>query len=109
MWVILIGGFVLCYGGVSSNGAYCNGGDVNVNSYEDLLSLARKIANERGYDVNEHDFLIGRDGDFTTVTLVPKTPPDKEKEGWVLIGGGGKLFFKVENGKYKFIKIQFGQ
>ncbi len=106
MWVILIAGFVLSYGGLS-NVVYSKGGDVNTNNQEDLLSLAREIASEHGYEVDKYNFLIGREGDFTTVELEPKRRDDKP--GWVRLGGGGMLFFKIENGKYKFIKIRGGE
>jgi len=72
----------------------------------ELLSSAREIARQHGYDIDEYELHIGQEDGFTTVTLEPKPLPDKNV---VQVGGGGRLFFQVHKGKYTFIRIEYWQ
>ncbi len=100
---ILVTSFALYCAGLSTV-VYGNGGN-DTRSREDLFSLARDIARKYGIDADEYDLRIGKEGDLTTVELWPK-PKTKDV---IQLGNGSTLFFKIENGKYKFIKIMHWQ
>jgi hypothetical protein len=90
---------VLCYGGFL-NLIYANGGSV-VGDRNELIRLAKEIASDNKIDVTNCDLRLSEEGDFIVFEFWPKALDQ--------VGGGGKLFFKKENGKYSFAKIELWQ
>lgn len=80
---------------------YANG-DYTVENKDALISMAKEIAKKAKmayYD--DSDIKIVTENDFTIVKFIPK-PKD-------VAGGGGAIYFKIEKGKYKFVKTVLWQ
>jgi len=73
---------------------------IEVESREELLQLAYDIATVEKIDVNDCDVEVTERIGSIEVKFIPRKRQ---------MGGGGKLSFKEENGKYRFVKIQLWQ
>lgn len=91
--------FVNCYANVSTN-LHANGGDI-MEDKKSLVSLAKEIAVKEMIDVENSDIKMVQEDKFIIVEFHPKNINQ--------LGGGGKLFFKIENGNYIFLKIELWQ
>jgi hypothetical protein len=71
-----------------------------VTSRVELLKLAYTIAADNKIDVNDCDIKVTEHVDSIEIEFWPRE---------LQRGGGGKLFFKEDNGKYSFVKILLWQ
>jgi len=80
---------------------YANG-DYNVENKDALISMAKEIAKKARMEYYDNsDIKIIMEDDFIVVQFIPK-PKN-------IVGGGGAIYFKIENGQYKFIKCVLWQ
>ncbi len=72
-----------------------------MSNQDSLILTARELAEKEGINVNDCNAEIVYENNHTIVEFYPKNPSQ--------FGGGGRVYFKKENDKYKFLKIEHWQ
>lgn len=99
IWLLVAVTFilVLTWGGKN---IHADGG-TTVSNKDELIRLAKEIASKNKIDVDNCNLQLHEENDSTVVEFWPKSANQ--------LGGGGKLFFKKENSKYVFDRIELWQ